>query len=142
VLELIDQTWVDDVTTMVSGLQDDLHAIGRDGVVFGPSLAGSRDVGKAEADLIAGDTLIEIKATKEVAPSRKVLCQIAAYLLLDYTDEYSIRHVGLLSGRWGTYKTWEAEAYLAKLAGAIRRLDLEDVRAEFESALRQTNGSG
>jgi hypothetical protein len=140
VLRLVREEWVEDVVTMVHRLDSSLEVYKRAPIVFQPALIGSSDVGKADPDFIAGQTLMEVKATKEDAPSRKVLCQVAAYLLLDYDDQYSIRSVGICSGRWSTIKEWDAEEYLAKLAGSVYRLDLGEVRAEFKQALRRTGG--
>lgn len=135
VLALVDETWVIDVTAMVEGLDLVLVPWANQELIFGPSFRGSADVGGADADLIAGGTLVEIKTSKADAPDRRTFCQLAAYLLLDYDDQYSIDSVGICSGRWAMFRQWGAEEYLAKLAGQIR-MDLKDMRTKFRSALQ------
>jgi len=62
-----------------------------------PTFAGASDVGGADADLIIGDGVFELKTTKtaDLSAVRKVLLQLVGYSLLDYGDEYAIRKVGV-----------------------------------------------
>jgi hypothetical protein len=99
----------------------------------GPTFAGSADVGGADADLIAGDLLIDVKGT--VTPSRlgkKKFYQLLGYALLDYDDEYGIRQLGFYLSRFGRLVTWPVEEYLA-LLGCTRPLG--DLRRAFTDAL-------
>jgi hypothetical protein len=85
-------------------------------VVCGPEFAGSRDIGGADADFILGGLLLDCKAT--IAP-RKLgadeISQLAGYLLLDYSNEYGIREVGLYLSRQGAVIKWEVPGFLAML---------------------------
>ena len=88
----------------------------------GPDFAGSSDVGGADADLIVGGLLIDVKAT--VAPSRlrkPEFYQLLGYALLDYDDEYGIDGLGFYLSRFGRLITWPVEEYLAML-GSSRSL--------------------
>ncbi|MBO0801520.1 MAG: ATP-dependent helicase [Nocardiopsaceae bacterium] len=85
-------------------------------VACGPEFAGSRDIGGADADFILGGLLLDCKAT--IMP-RKLgadeVRQLAGYLLLDYSDEYGIREVGLYLSRQGAVISWEVPGFLAML---------------------------
>jgi hypothetical protein len=62
-----------------------------------PKFAGSKDIEGADADLILGDLLLEIKTVSKVRSShyRAWLRQLLGYALLDYDDRYRIRRVGI-----------------------------------------------
>ncbi len=84
----------------------------------GPDFAGSPDVGGADADLIVGGLLIDVKGT--VTPSRlrkPEFYQLLGYALLDYDDEYRINALGFYLSRFGRLITWTVEEYL-ELLGA------------------------
>jgi hypothetical protein len=123
---------VDDIAAVV-GLADTGLSSVRDDcppelVHVSPALAGAGDVGGAEADLIAGDLLLEIRST--ATPSRmgtRDFYQVLGYLLLDYADRYGIRRVGFYLSRFGRLVTWTVDEYLA-LLGSRRTLD--DLRHE------------
>lgn len=91
-------------------------------VYAGPDFAGSPDVGGADADLIAGGLLIEVKGT--IVPSRlrrPEFYQLLGYALLDYDDEYRIDRLGFYLSRFGLLISWPVEEYL-KLLGSSRSL--------------------
>jgi hypothetical protein len=108
----------------------------------GPTFDGSRYL-PADADLIVGDTLIEIKSTiggpkrkdgtRAVKFDRSDLYQLLGYLLMDESDRYEIRNVGLYAIRFETYVTWPVEQFLEAAAG--RALDLAEARAAFAHVL-------
>lgn len=88
----------------------------------GPDFAGSPDVGGADADLIVGGLLIDIKGT--IAPSRlrkPEFYQLLGYALLDYDDEYRIGGLGFYLARFGRLITWPVDEYVA-LLGSSRSL--------------------
>ena len=59
-------------------------------VVLNPTFDGSRNVGGADADLIANGTLIELKTTRQDKFERiDHLCQLLGYALLDFSDTYA-----------------------------------------------------
>ena len=87
-------------------------------VVSGPTFAGSRSVRGADADVIVGGTLIDIKAT--VSPERakpEMFGQLLGYVLLDSDDQYAITGAGIFLARQGTLVSWTLSELLA-LAGA------------------------
>jgi hypothetical protein len=97
-----------------------------------PTFAGSADVGGADADLIVGRRLIEIKSVSHPEQLRdKAIWQLAGYVLLDYDDEYRIDEVGFYMSRIGWLATWPVEEFFGLLGyrGPLRQL-----RAEFAAA--------
>lgn len=73
-----------------------------------PEFAGSGAVGGADADFIISGTLFELKTSKtlDVAAIRKALLQLLGYSLLDYSDEFEIRRVGVYFARQAWVKAW------------------------------------
>jgi hypothetical protein len=113
---------------------------------LGPTFVGSRDVGGADADVIAGRLLLEWKATlgpRRQSDSRRycsldliTLQQLLGYLLLDYQDEYAIDTLGLYAARYAYLVTWPAAELLGELAGGP--VDLAQLRAGFQEAAKRT----
>ena len=63
--------------------------------IFNPSLAGSRDVGGADADWITRSYLYECKCIKQPRPfGRQILLQTLSYILLDYENQHDIGGFG------------------------------------------------
>jgi hypothetical protein len=102
----------------------------------GPTFDGSAHV-SADADLIAGGTLIDFKSTRRVHYfSQVTIQQLLGYVLMDYSDQYKIDTVGIHLTRAGALISWPLEDYLA-LLGARRR-DLPELRAAFTKLLSYT----
>jgi hypothetical protein len=81
----------------------------------GPTFAGSADVGGADADIIIGDLLLDVKAKAKATVGREEFYQLAGYVLLDYDDHYGIDRVGLYLSRFGHLITWTVADYLGLL---------------------------
>ena len=73
-----------------------------------PIFAGSLTVGGADADLVVGDRIIEIKTAKDLKPAtvRAALLQLVGYVLLDWDDLYGVRSVGVFFARHDYVETW------------------------------------
>jgi hypothetical protein len=100
--------------------------------VAGPSFAGSGDVGGADADLLVGTRLVEIKSTgKPHVLTDQMILQLAGYLLLDYRDEYRIGELGFYLTRIGWLKLWPVDEFL-HLLGA--RQSVHRLREDFARA--------
>ncbi len=99
----------------------------------GPEFAGSRIV-KADADLIAGGLLVELKTTKE-RPSLGVtdLWQVLGYALMDYVDEFGVVDVAIMHARYGYLAHWHLDEMLTQLAG--RPVTAAALRADFRTLL-------
>ncbi|MFI7434856.1 UvrD-helicase domain-containing protein [Micromonospora haikouensis] len=95
--------------------------------VCGPTFAGSRDIGGADADYILDGLLLDCKAA--IRPhqlGRDEIHQLVSYLLLDYDDRYRIDRVGLYLSRQGALVTWSVPDFLRRLGatgplGDLRR---------------------
>lgn len=106
-------------------------------VHLGPTFAGSRYCA-ADADLIAGGVLIDIKTrlgarnprtgerTDRLA--RSDVHQLLGYLFFDRDDEYRITDLAIYSARYGDLIGWPVAEALRTLAGAP--VDLAAVRGE------------
>jgi hypothetical protein len=109
----------------------------------GPTFAGSQLL-PADADLIAGDCLIECKATIGGPPrkdgtralkfDRSDLFQLLGYALMDFSDTYEIRRLGLYAPRFTSFQTWPVAKILDTAAG--KPTDLTQARSDFERILR------
>jgi hypothetical protein len=109
-----------------------------------PRFAGSRGIGGADADFIIGDTLFDLKSTKRFnsAALRDGLLQLIGYCLLDYGDEYSIRHVGLYFSRYAWVKAWPLWTIVFPPAQVIllTATQREPSTDEFEGRLHKLRG--
>jgi hypothetical protein len=96
------------------------------GPTFDLSQRGPAQRIAAEADLIAGGLLVDIKTT--LAPKNKAglrpevlkaenVYQLLGYALLDYSNQYNIDQLGIFSARYGTLVTWHLERVTALLSG-------------------------
>ena len=105
--------------------------------ICGPVFEGSLHVGGADADFVLAKALVDCKATiRPERMGRAELYQLAGYLLLDYSDNYSIDTVGLYLSRQGALIGWNVADFLG-LMGA--QMHLPDLRAACQYAL--TNGA-
>ncbi|MEU5335638.1 hypothetical protein AB0G51_20250 [Streptomyces asoensis] len=101
--------------------------------VCGPVFDGSIHVGGADADFVLQGQLIDCKATiRPERVSRDALHQLAGYLLLDYSDSYSIESVALYLSRQGALIDWSVADFLGFMGA---RLELPDLRAACRYAL-------
>lgn len=109
----------------------------------GMTFDGSADL-NADADLIAGGVLIDVKAsqggspradgTRAAALARADLDQLLGYALMDYSDTYALRTVAIYAARFGHYAAWPLDKLCIQLAG--RPVQLVDLRREFAHVLQ------
>jgi len=112
---------------------DDLRQLPAAQRVCGPVFDGSLHVGGADADFILRGQLIDCKATiRPERMGRAELYQLAGYLLLDYSDSYSIDSVGLYLSRQGALIDWNVADFLGFMGA---QLELPDLRAACRYAL-------
>jgi hypothetical protein len=103
-----------------------------------PSFTQSRALGGADADLICGGALIELKATgTRRIVTRTVLWQLVGYLLADTEDRYAIRRLGVVAPRWRSQILWPADSLLRRLSCGVDR-PLAAWRSEFAAMLAET----
>lgn len=98
----------------------------------------------AEADLIAGEMLLDIKTI--LAPKNKAglrpdvlkpdnVYQLLGYALLDYSNQYNIERLGIYSARYGTLTEWPLERVTSLLSG--RKFDFPAARQEVWDIMQQ-----
>jgi hypothetical protein len=128
----------EDLARLSHAFYDALGSLIQSSAVLNPVFAGSCDVGGADADLIVDGCLLEIKTSvgKERL-TRERLYQLMGYVLLDYNDEHSIRHVGIYFARQAALVRWSLEQFLMLLGGnSTPALDV--LREEFRSVVCST----
>ncbi|MDG4793056.1 hypothetical protein [Micromonospora sp. WMMD1082] len=112
-------------------------------VTTGMTFDGSADL-NADADLIAGGMLVDIKSgqggkpradgTRAASLARTDLDQLLGYTLMDYSDRYGLHTVAVYAARFGHLATWPIAELGERMAG--RPIDLTRLRAEFAQVLR------
>lgn len=88
-----------------------------------PTFSGGGDVGGADADLVVGGCLIELKSSKKNLLS-KDLYQAIGYCLLDYDDKHGINAVAVYRSRYGIKHFWEIDDFLIQAMQCPERLPI------------------
>jgi hypothetical protein len=114
------------------------------GPVFsGMTFDGSEDL-NADADLITGGMLIDVKASQGRSPradgtraaslSRTDLDQLLGYALMDYSNTYALHSVAIYAARFGYLAAWPLSSLGEQLAG--HPVDIPALRREFAQILK------
>jgi hypothetical protein len=99
-----------------------------------PNFSLSVAIGGADADVIAGGSLLEFKATAKTSPvQRPEVWQLIGYALLDTDDTYAIASVGVSALRWRKRIVWPVSDLFDEAAKASK--SLAEWRAEFAELL-------
>ena len=86
-------------------------------LVLNPKFEQSRALGGADADLIVGRLLIDLKATTTPGiVGRFELWQLLGYALADTEDKFGIREVGIAALRWCSSISWPLKDLMHGLA--------------------------
>lgn len=118
-----------------------LHALAEDGPTWlSPTFAGSRPMA-ADADLIVGHTLVEIKTSlgtkttrgRSASLSGLLLYQLLGYVLHDHDDAHQLTHLALYQARYGHLALWRIDRLLHELAD--QPVDLPTLRARWADLL-------
>ena len=112
-------------------------------VVTGMTFDGGADL-HADADLIAGGTLIGFKAgqggtprkdgTRAASLSRADIDQLLGYTMMDYSDTYRPHTVGVYAVRFGYLASWPLAELGPRMGGGP--VDLTRLRTRFAQVLR------
>lgn len=87
-------------------------------LTVGPAFICSEWLGGADADVLVGSRLMDLKTTAQRRPlSRASLWQLLGYALADSDDQHGIREVGFLWPRWRKQSVWGLEHLLAITGG-------------------------
>jgi len=112
---------IDDLKGLAVAAQGDFRRFYRQRITLGPVFLGSGRVGGADADLIAGSTLIETKTSRLDAPiSLEHVYQLVGYFLLDAHDEFEVRSLAFYLPRRGLLVSRKAESFLEHASGRHR----------------------
>lgn len=112
-------------------------------VATGPTFDGSHDL-NADADLIAGGMLVDVKAgqggnprkdgTRAAHLGRDELDQLIGYTLMDYFDTFRLHTLAIYAARFGHLAAWPVGELLTRLAG--QPVDLAALRKDFSRVLQ------
>lgn len=114
------------------------------GPTFDLSKPGPTQRIAAEADLVAGGMLLDIKTI--LAPKNKAglrpdvlraesVYQLLGYALLDYSDEHNVDRLGIYSARYGTLSEWPLDQVTSLLS--CREFDFSAARQEVWDMMQQ-----
>ncbi|MFC4335573.1 hypothetical protein [Salininema proteolyticum] len=112
-----------------------------DQVATGPAFEGAHYLTAAD-DLITGDVLWRVKGDPG-APrmnghrfvfSREDLFRLLGSFLLDFSDAYAVRRIGLWPARFGRAVTWDVQAVVNAATG--RKVDIAYLRAQVAELLK------
>ncbi len=135
VLATIQPAWVDELVHLTDRFRGTSLAASAGPYVLNPTFEGSGDVGGADADLIVGNCLVEIKVTTRALPELWWLRQLLGYVLLDYLDTHRIRAISLYLARTGAFVQWELGDALALIEGG-EQIDLDALRTRCRLVVR------
>ncbi|MEH0824547.1 MULTISPECIES: hypothetical protein [unclassified Micromonospora] len=108
-----------------------------------PTFAGSGDVGGADADLLVGRRLMEIKSvSRPDVLTDRAIWQLAGYVLLDYDDEYRFDEVAFYMSRVGWLATWRVDEFFGLLGARSSMYQLRDEFARLCASMGGSPASG
>lgn len=113
----------------------------------GPYVVGptSKEIGPcaADADLIAGGCLIDLKTRRGTKRARAgfwydglaktEIYQLLGYVMFDTSDSYEIKTIGIYSARYGTLATWPLQDALESMADS--QVDLVEERQKVRAMI-------
>ena len=105
----------------------------------GPHFSASQLM-PADADLIAGGLLLDLKTSARAELPLSDIFQLAAYALMDSRDQYRLDSVGIFLARYGHLATWPLDTFLSELAG--HPVDVSQARADFLGMLMFASTGG
>lgn len=134
-LELCDISTVDDIVRVAHLFwQTQANFMTEPKVILNPTFSGSRALGGADADLIVGSQLIDIKSSIKNELSRAHLLQVLGYCLADWDDEYELTSAGIYFARQGVSIVWPLEALCS--TASVEGWSLLQARKEFRKVVQ------
>ena len=100
-------------------------------LVCNPTLELSGYLGGADADLIVGHRLVDIKTRAAGGIERVDLWQLLGYVLADRSDQYGITEVGMYFSRQGVLGTWPVEDLMRSMSASSDPMTLAEARERF-----------
>jgi hypothetical protein len=135
-LAIAPDDWLDDLRALSWAAYETLGELLTHPAILNPTFDGSDDVGGADADLILDDCLVEIKTTLNPRWNRDWLYQLLGYTLLDYSDRYQIRSIGIYLARQTVFLRWPLDDLIATVTGGTPT-SLDVLRARLREALNR-----
>jgi hypothetical protein len=111
-LDALSPALIDDVTAQSRLVRRQSFVTNSKNFVLAPTFDGSIDVGGADADLIVDGVLIDFKSTAKCKLTSAILRQLIGYWLLDYSDRYAVKRVGVFFHRYGALWTMDVAGLL------------------------------
>jgi hypothetical protein len=102
--------------------------------VLNPNFTGSVGLGGADADLIVGKSLIDIKSSKANELQRRHILQLLGYALADWNDEFELENLGFYFARQGVSILWPLEDMCA--TASLNSWNVSRARREFQKLVR------
>lgn len=132
-LKAMDKDVVKDIMNLSSRFYSENRKLlrGFSKVRVGKSLAGSKDVGGADFDLVVDGCLFEIKTTVKPKITTAHLRQLIGYFLLDYIDEFKMRKAVIQLTRQGRAVSFHIKKDLLR-----SNRSLQKIRESFRSGIR------
>lgn len=135
-----------DIATLANATRDTLLPIlkEREPVHLGPTFAGSRAVGGADADMCASGLLIEVKSsagdkrsdgTRRCSLDKSLIYQLLGYVLLDWDDALCMDSIALYAVRFDYLVVWPIEELFVDLRINRPRASLAELRSDFQRAI-------
>ncbi len=138
-LGIADDLWIDDLCSLSKAFYECYKERLSDPVTLNPTFSGSVHIGGADADLILGNRLLEVKTTVTPAITKTMLYQLIGYVLLDYEDEYRLKQVGIYMARQATTLKWNLPDLLDRLHSNNSAPPLAQLRRQFKRAVQSTH---
>lgn len=140
VLDYAEPAWIDDLRALSWRFYDRYHHLLSLPTVLNPVFEGAPDVGGADGDLIIGQTLLEIKTVKYwKIESQSALRQLLGYVLLDYSDQYNIKRIGMYMARQGVTLRWDLETAIRSMSSG-KSYNLNELRQQFREIAQDGRG--
>ncbi len=140
ILNYAEQSWIDDLRNLSWRFYDRYNHVLSLPRMLNPVFEGSIDVGGADADLIIGQTLLEIKTVKYwKIQSQSALRQLLGYVLLDYSDQYKIKRIGMYMARQGVMLRWDLDTAIRSMSSG-KSGSLDELRHQFREIAQEERG--
>lgn len=120
---------VADIQQLRRGFKHQFTGLNSELIYLNPTFDGSLDVGGADAQLIVGTRLVDVRTTHKRRPlTLEGFYQQIAYCLLDYSDEYGLAKIVWVYPRQQTFLSYSLDKIIKNLA---------QLRADLEQYLEQ-----
>ena len=133
-LNLAEPLWLDDMRRLSWRFYDEFSRLFDLPYILNPTFDGSIAIGGADADLIVGGTLIDIKTSIKPQIAAYFIRELLGYTLLDYSDRYHIDSIGLYMSRQGILFKWSLDEVIADLCPG-QPPSIAGLRARFQEVV-------